>query len=57
MMLLIILLILSAGLNLALIFMLVRKYDEAKLNIISAEGLNREGIEYFDLHKPNSLTY
>lgn len=57
MMLLIILLILSAGINLVLIFMLVRRYDEAKLNIVSAEGPDRKGVEYFDLQKSNSVMY
>ncbi len=57
MMLLIILLILSAGINLVLIFMLVRRYDEAKLNIVSAEGPDGKGVEYFDLQKSNSVMY
>jgi len=57
MMLLIILLLLSAGLNMVLIFALVLKYDEKKLNIGVVEGSNIEGIEYFELNKSNSLLY
>lgn len=57
MMLLIILLLLSVGINLVLIFMLVLKYDENKLNIGMVEGSNMEGIEYLELHKSNSLLY
>jgi len=57
MMLLIILLLLSAVLNLVLIFILVLKYDEQKLNIGIMKSSNVEKIEYFNLHKPNSLTY
>ncbi len=57
MMLLIIFLLLSAGLNLILIFLLVRKYDEVKLNIIPAEGPDGEEIEYFELHKSNPIMY
>ena len=57
MMLLIILLLLSAGLNLILIFLLVRKYDEAKLNIIPAEGPDGEEIEYIELHKSKPFLY
>lgn len=55
MMLLIILLLLSAGLSMVLIFALVLKYDEKKLNIGIVEGCNNEGIEYFELNKSNSL--
>ena len=50
MMMLIILLLLSAGLNLVLIFVLVVKYDEKKLNIGVVEGSGMERIEYFNLH-------
>jgi hypothetical protein len=57
MMLLVLLLLLSVGLNLLLVFRLVLKYDKMKLNIISAEGPDGEEIEYFDLHKSNSLLY
>lgn len=57
MMLLILLLLLSGGLNLFLIFVLVRKYDEEKLNIGVVEGPGMERIEYFDLHKSNSMLY
>jgi len=57
MMLIIILLLLSAGLNLFLIFMLVRKYDEEILNIGMSENSGMERIEYFNLHKSNSLLY
>jgi len=57
MMLLIILLLLSAGLNFILIFLLVKKYDEAKLNIVPAEGPDGEAIEYFELHKSHPLLY
>ena len=57
MMLIIILLLLSVGLNLILIFVLVRKYDEEILNIGMSENAGMEGIEYFNLHKSNSLLY
>jgi len=57
MMLLIILFVLSAVLNLFFIYLLVRKYDEAKLNIVSSEGSNGENIEYFELHKSKSYLY
>jgi hypothetical protein len=57
MMLLIILLLLSAGLNMVLIFALVLKYDEKKLNIGIVEGSNIDGIEYLGLNKSNSLLY
>jgi hypothetical protein len=57
MMLIIILLLLSAGLNMILIFMLVRKYDEESLNIGVLEDAGMERIEYFDLHQSNSLLY
>ena len=57
MMLLIILFVLSAVLNLFFIYLLVRKYDEAKLNIVSSEGSNGENIEYFELHKSESYLY
>ena len=57
MMLLIILLLLSAGLNMVLIFALVLKYDEKKLNIGIVEGSNLDGIEYLVLNKSNSLPY
>lgn len=57
MMLIIMLLLLSAGLNLILIFVLVRKYDEDILNIGMSENSGMEGIEYFNLHKSNSLLY
>jgi hypothetical protein len=57
MMLLIILLFLFGGLNMVLIFVLVRKYDEEKLNIGIAEGSGLERIEYFELHKSNPLMY
>ena len=57
MMLLIIFLLLSAGLNLILIFLLVKKYDEAKLNIVPAEGPDGEAIEYFELNKSHPLLY
>ena len=57
MMLIIILLLLSAGLNLFLIFVLVRKYDEEILNIGMVQSSSMERIEYFDLHKSNSLQY
>jgi|AP12_2_1047962.scaffolds.fasta_scaffold60930_2 hypothetical protein len=57
MMLLIILLLLSAGLNMVLIFALVLKYDEKKLNIGIVEGSNIDGIEYLELNKSNSLLY
>jgi len=55
MMLLVILLLLSGGLNMVLIFVLVRKYDEDKLNIGIVKGSGIERIEYFDLHKANSM--
>jgi len=57
MMLLIILLLLSAGLNMVLIFALVLKYDEKKLNIGILKGSNIDGIEYLELNKSNSLLY
>ena len=57
MMLLIILFVLSAVMNLFFIYLLVRKYDEAKLNIVSSEGSNGENIEYFELRKSSSYLY
>ena len=57
MMLIIILLLLSSGLNFVLIFLLVRKYDEEILNIGMLEGSGMERIEHFDLYKSNSLLY
>lgn len=57
MMLLIILFLLSGVLNLVLIFVLILKYDEAKLNIRIIEGSNVEGIEYFELHNSNPLPF
>jgi len=57
MMLIIILLLLSAVLNMILVFVLVRKYDEQILNIGMVESSGMERIEYFDLHKSNSLLY
>jgi hypothetical protein len=57
MMLIIILLFLSAGLNMVLIFVLVRKYDEDTLNIGMLENSGMERIEFFDLHQSNSLLY
>jgi hypothetical protein len=54
MILLIILLFLSGVLNVILIFVLVRKYDEQKLNLGLIEGSNVGGVEYFDLHRSNS---
>jgi len=57
MMLLLILLLLSIVLNLVLIFMLVKKYDEAKLNIVSVEGPDGDGIEHLELYKSSSFLY
>jgi hypothetical protein len=57
MMLLIILLLLLGGLNMVLIFVLVRKYDEEKLNIVIVESSGMTRIEYFELHKSNPLMY
>jgi len=57
MMLIIILLFLSAVINVVLIFVLVRKYDEEILNIGMVQSSGMESIEYFDLHKSNSLLY
>jgi len=57
MMLLIILLLLLGGLNMVLIFVLVRKYDEEKLNIVIVEGSGMESIEHSELHKSNPLMY
>jgi len=56
-MLIIILLFLSAVINVVLIFVLVRKYDEEILNIGMVQSSGMESIEYFDLHKSNSLLY
>jgi hypothetical protein len=50
MMLLIILLLLSGGLNIVFIFVLVRKYDEEKLNIGMVKDSGLERIEYFELN-------
>jgi hypothetical protein len=57
MMLLIILLFLLIGLNMVLIFVLVRKYDEAKLNIVIVKGSGMTRIEHFELYKSNPLMY
>jgi len=57
MMMLIILFLLFAGLIMVLIFALVLKYDEKKLNIGIVEGSNIDGIEYLELNKSNSLLY
>ena len=55
MMMLIILLILSAGLNMVLIFVLVVKYDEKKLNIGVVKGKKswdkRESIKERDIKR------
>jgi len=57
MMLLLILLLLSIVLNLVLIFMLVKTYDEAKLNIVSVEGPDGDEIEHLELNKSSSFFY
>ena len=57
MMLIIILLFVSVGAGMVLIFISVIKYDERKLNIGILESSGMERIEHFDLYKSNSLLY
>ena len=57
MMLLVILLFLSALINLILIFLLVRKYDEEIMNIGMIKKTKMENAEYFELHRTNSFIY
>ena len=57
MMLLVVLLFLSALLDLILIFLLVRKYDEEIMNIGMIKKTEMENAEYFELHRTNSFIY
>jgi len=57
MMLLVVLLFLLALINLILIFLLVRKYDEEIMNIGMIKGTKMENAEYFELHRTNSFIY
>lgn len=57
MMLLVVLLFLSALLDLILIFLLVRKYDEEIMNIGMIKKTKMENAEYFELHRTNSFIY
>ena len=57
MMLLVVLLFLSALINLILIFLLVRKYDEEIMNIGMIKKTKMENAEYFELHRTNSFIY
>jgi len=57
MMLLVVLLFLSVLINLILIFLLVRKYDEEIMNIGMIKSTKMENAEYFELHGKNSFIY
>lgn len=57
MMLLVVVLFFSALINLILIFLLVRKYDEEIMNIGMIKGTKMENTEYYELHRTNSFIY